>query len=195
MMNSSSKTRVLIATLLAGAAAASASAQTNSNPQPYMGANVSLYSKYDLRCDSGVHCDRKADLGGKIFGGYQFEQFGVEALAFGLKSGQGSLKNGNAYEAGSLSQSGLGVVGVLPISEGPFTFKGKLGLAYVRGKASLASGVQDKSSVQPLIGAGVSYAINKQVSINADWDRFQAKYNNGGKSHANMLSMGVSYAF
>lgn len=181
-------------TVLAGAA--SAQTASLSKPDYYAGAGLGVYNKYSLTCAAGAACDRTADLGGKIYGGADLGSFGVEALAFGLKSAQGSLKNGSGLTVpGSVSMSGVGVVGVMPYALGDFTLKGRLGLGYVRGKASLASGVQDDSSVRPLVGLGASYALNKQVSLNADWDRFEAKYSGSGKTHANMLSVGVSYKF
>lgn len=189
--------RILAASLITVlAGAASAQTASLSNPGYYAGAGLGVYNKYSLSCAAGTACDRTADLGGKIYGGADFGSFGVEALAFGLKSAQGSLKNGSGLTVpGSVSMSGMGVVGVLPYALGDFTLKGRLGLGYVRGKASLASGVQDDSSVRPLVGLGASYALNKQVSLNADWDRFEAKYSGSGKAHANMLSVGVSYKF
>ncbi len=181
-------------TVLAGAA--SAQTASLSKPDYYAGAGLGVYNKYSLRCVTGAACDRTADLGGKVYGGADFGSFGVEALAFGLKSAQAGLKNGSGLTVpGSVSMSGVGVVGVMPYALGDLTLKGRLGLGYVRGKASLASGVQDDSSVRPLLGLGASYALNKQVSLNADWDRFEAKYNGSGKAHANMLSVGVSYKF
>lgn len=189
--------RILAASLITVlAGAASAQTASLSKPDYYAGAGLGVYNKYSLRCTAGAACDRTADLGGKIYGGADFGSFGVEALAFGLKSAQGSLKNGSGLTVpGSVSMSGVGVVGVMPYALGDFTLKGRLGLGYVRGKASIGSGVQDDSSVRPLVGLGASYALNKQVSLNADFDRFDAKYSNKGKVHANMLSVGVSYKF
>lgn len=191
----STKFRLFIAALMAasaGAASAQSSSSSNSN---YVGASVGLHKRYSIACDAGASCDRSASLGGKVYAGTMFDGFGVEALAFGLKSAQGSLNSGAGRAPGSVSMSGVGIVGVLPFTQGDFTLKGKLGLGYVRGKASIAGGVQDDSSVRPLLGAGVSYALNKQVSLNADLDRFSAKYSGSGKTHANMLSLGVSYKF
>jgi hypothetical protein len=187
----------LVATAALGLAG-TASAQSSSNtttPSAYVGANVGLYNKYSIGCDAGASCDRTAKLGGKIYGGYDFGGYGVEALAFGVKSAQGSVRPGATSVPGSVSETGAGVVGVLPYAVGDFTLKGKLGLAYVRGKASYAGGVSDKSMFTPLVGASVAYPINKTVSLSADWDQFRAKYAADRSVHVNMFSVGLSTKF
>ena len=193
-----SKFQVLIASLVATAGlglAGAASAQSNSQPSAYVGANVGLYNKYSLACDGGVTCDRTGKLGGKVYGGYDFGAYGVEALAFGVKSAQGSVKPGAVSVPGSVSLSGAGVVGVLPYAVGDFTLKGKLGVAYARGKASYAGGVSNKSTFTPLIGASVAYPLSKTVSVSADWDQLRGKYANDRSTHVNMFSVGLSTKF
>lgn len=193
-----SKSRILFAALIASlAGAASAQTASLSSPGYYVGTGLGVYNKYSLACTTGSDCDRTADFGGKIYGGADFGSFGVEALAFGLKSAQGTLKNAAGTSVpGAISMSGFGVAGVVPLySIADFSLKGRLGLGYVRGKASLGNSVLDDSSVRPLVGLGASYAINKQVSLTADWDRFEAKYGGTSKTHANMLSLGVNYKF
>ncbi len=198
-----SKFQVLIAALVATAslgmagtaAAQSSSSNTSNNPSAYVGANVGVYNKYSIGCDAGVNCDRTAKLGGKIYGGYDFGSYGVEALVFGVKSAQGSVRPGATSVPGSVSETGVGVVGVLPYAVGDFTLKGKLGLAYARGKASYAGGVSDKSMFTPLVGASVSYPINKTVAVSADWDQFRAKYATDRSVHVNMFSVGLSTKF
>lgn len=198
-----SKTQVLIASLLAtagigfaGAASAQTSSNSNSSPSAYVGGNIGVYNKYDIRCDTGVACDRKASRSGKLYGGYDFGGFGVEALVYSTGKATGSVTQGGLSVPGKLSQSGVGVVGVLPYSLGDVTLKGKLGLAYARGKAEYtAGGVSDKSTLTPLVGASVGYALTKTVSLNADWDQTRAKYNSDNRSRVNMFSLGVSTKF
>ena len=187
---------VLIASLVATASLALAgTAAAQSSSSAYAGANVGVYNKYSLACGSGAECDRTASVGGKVYGGYDFGSWGVEALAFGVKSAQGSVYNGSTTVPGSVSLSGAGVVGVLPYTSGDFTLKGKLGLSYARGKASYAGGVSDKSTVAPLVGASVGYALTKTVSLNADWDQFRSKYASDNRTHVNMFSIGLSTKF
>lgn len=155
---------------------------------PYVGANAGLYSRYELSCDMALACDRSARLSGKVYTGYAFGQFGFEAMAFKIGAAQGS--------AGKLSQSGVALLGVLPLNSGDFTFKGKLGLAYARGTAQDAGASSSKSSLHPVLGTSFAYAISKSVSVNADWDQLRAKAGNDGtKTRVNMFSLGLSLHF
>ncbi|UDF33468.1 UNVERIFIED_ORG: porin family protein [Shinella sp. XGS7] len=196
-----SKTRASLMALIAlgAAGAASAAPVAQQGESNYVGGSLGLYKKYDLNCDTGVKCDKTPSTAGKIYGGHMFdERYGVEAMAFGMKSGVGSIKDkAGASVPGSVNLRGLGVSGVAAFGEGPFTFKGRLGVAYTKGKSNnYSTGTSEsKSSLQPLIGAGVSYALSKEVSLNADWDRVSGKYNGNAKTHANMVSVGLSYKF
>lgn len=186
-----SKFQVLIATALTAMAGAAAAAESN-----YVGANAGLYNKYNLSCSAGVKCDKTASFGGKIYGGHNFGNFAVEGMAFTTNSAKGNVLKNGSNVAGDVRSRGLGVYGVLPLSFDAFTLKGKLGVGYVNSKAHYAAGGEvSKSSFAPIIGAGVSYAINKQLSLNGDWDQIRGKYSNEGKTRANMFSVGLSYAF
>jgi hypothetical protein len=191
----------LIASLIAvfGAAAAGnvAAAGPQDQPQAYMGANLGLYSKYDFSCSAGQKCDKTASFGGKVYGGMMYEQWGLEALAFGTGKGEGTLKLGGKDAQGSVKMGGLGLVGVVPLNFGDFSLKGKLGLAYTHGTANYKSGASEsKNSVAPLFGAGLSYTFSKQVSLTADLDHISAKYNKAGdKAAVNMFSVGASSKF
>lgn len=193
-----SKFQALIATIVAGlgvALSGAAAAQTSAGP--YVGGNINLYSKYSLNCDAGVTCDKTAKLGGKVYGGYDFGQYGVEAFAFSVGGAQGSLKNGATSVAGKVREDGVGVYGVLPITNGDFTFKGKLGLAYTRGRASYAAGGSNSDKIfTSAIGAGVGYALTKTLSLNADWDQVGARYTEDSpRVRVNMFSVGLSHKF
>nr|WP_316638810.1 outer membrane beta-barrel protein [uncultured Roseateles sp.] len=187
------KFQILLAsalTALAGAASAQAAGQS------YVGASIGLQNKYSIDCLTGVACDKTGSFGGKVYGGYNIDQFAIEGMAFTTGRAKGSLVQNGSLVAGEVRNMGLGVYGVLPLTVDNFTFKGKLGLAYVNSKASYtAGGSQSKSSFTPIVGAGVSYAINKQWSINGDWDQIRGKYSSDGKARVNMLSAGLSYKF
>lgn len=187
----------LIAALGTAAVGGNAAAGPQAQPEAYMGANLGLYSKYDISCSAGEKCDKTPSFGGKIYGGMMYEQWGLEAVAFGTGKGEGTLKLGGKDAQGSVKMGGLGVVGVLPLGFGGFTLKGKLGAAYTHGTANYKSGASDsKNSIAPLFGAGLSYAFSKQVSLTADLDHISAKYNTAGdKAAVNMLSIGASYKF
>lgn len=189
---------VPLAASLAGALLSSPAAaqQASGGPSAYAGGNIGLYNKYDLSCSGGVSCDRTAKFGGKVYGGYDYGAYGVEALAFSVNAGRGAVQQGSTTVAGAVREQGLGLVGVLPYTAGDFTLKGKLGVAYTRGKVNFAAGGSDgKKSLQPLIGASVSYPLSKTLSLSADWDQLRAKYSENTRVHVNMFSVGLSHKF
>ncbi|MEJ6005338.1 outer membrane beta-barrel protein [Paucibacter sp. AS339] len=191
--------RTLAATLTGAFALAVTAGSASAAPQAesYVGANVGVYNKYDSKCSSGQKCDQTASLGGKIYGGINYENFGVEVMAFGAGKGEGTLRQAGQDAQGSVKIGGLGVVGTLPLQLGDVTLKGKLGAAYTRGVANYtAGGSESKNSFGLLGGAGLSYALSKTLSVNADYDYLSAKYNKAGdKASVNMFSLGLSYKF
>lgn len=195
-----SKFQAVIAPLVASlgvALSGAAAAQTSPGTGPYVGANINLYSKYSLDCDAGVNCDKTPRLGGKVYGGYDFGTYAIEAFAFNAGGAKGSLRDGAISLPGKLRQDGLGVVGVLPFTTGDLTFKGKLGVAYVRGRASYAAGGSSSDKAfAPVVGAGISYALSKTLSLNADWDQTRAEYGlHSPRTTVNMFSLGLSTKF
>ncbi len=187
--------KTLASALLMGAAVGSAQAGPQS--EAYVGANIGLYDKYDIKCNAGQKCDQTASFGGKVYGGMDYENFGVELMAFGVGKGEGRLRRGGQDAQGDVKIGGLGVVGTVPLRFGDFTLKGKLGGAYTRGVANYAGGgSESKNSFGLLAGAGLSYALSKTLSLNADYDYLSAKYNKAGdKANVNMFSVGLSYKF
>lgn len=187
-MTGQTQTRLTMLLAVAAACFLTGHAEADVLVGPYVGANAGLYSRYELSCEMTLPCDRSARLSGKVYGGYAFGQFGFEAMAFRIGAAQGNT--------GALRESGVALLGVLPLNSGDFTFKGKLGLAYARGTAQNASTSSSKSSVQPVLGTSFAYAISKSVSVNADWDQLRAKTgNDGAKTRVNMFSLGLSVHF
>lgn len=176
---------------LGGAAAAQATTG------PYVGANINVYSKYSIDCDAGFNCDKTGRLSGKVYSGYDFGGYGIEALVFAAGSVEGTLIDGPLPYAGTLRQDGVGLVGVLPFTSGDLSFKGKLGVAYVRGRASyIGRGSSSDKAFTPMVGASVGYALTKTLSMNADWDQTRAEYGlHSPRTTINMFSLGLSTKF
>jgi OOP family OmpA-OmpF porin len=136
------------------------------------------------------------DSGFKIFGGYQFNQhFGVEIAYVDL----GKAKYSGTFGAlpvtgGSVDTSGLNmsIVGTLPLNPS-FELFGKVGLFAWEAKAHDTtggvpfSGMDDGADVS--FGIGVSFNISKNVSIRAEWERFNAV------DSIDFLSLGVAFKF
>ena len=58
-----------------------------------------------------------------------------------------------------------------------------------------AGGSDTKNAVVPVAGLGVSYALNKQWSINGDWDHIRSKFSSQEKASTNLFTVGASYRF
>lgn len=193
-----SRFKALMATAIAGLGVAlGGAAAAQVTPGPYLGANINVYSKYSIDCDVGVNCEKTGRLSGKIYGGYDFGNYGLEALVFAAGEVKDSLFDGALSHPGMVRQDGIGLVGVLPFTSGDLSFKGKLGVAYVRSRASYTSGgsTSDKAFT-PIVGAGVSYALSKTLSMNTDWDQTRAEYGlHSPRTTINMFSLGLSTKF
>ncbi|MCU6432420.1 porin family protein [Undibacterium sp. Jales W-56] len=200
-----------IATLFTGAIAGSAMAADNlpTQAQTYAGINFAAQAKYDLSCLGTTSCDTKAKSSGKIYAGY----LAAPTLFEGVNVSQGAelmyYKVGSAvatYPA-SLSNSssetllrstdGLAASYVLQANFNDFSLNGRAGIAYTRNKvtSSLAgNSTTDKAFIVPVFGLGIRYAVAKNISLNADYDRLPNKFGSD-KGVINMLSLGVGYKF
>ncbi|MBY0236750.1 MAG: porin family protein [Burkholderiaceae bacterium] len=178
--------------------AAQAQPSVSQETSTYVGGNIGLLNNYRLDCNDGAACERNGKLSGKVYIGHNSEilgGLGIEAMAFSVGSAKGSLQRNGVSEAGSIKQSGVGASVVLPWEMGDFGLKARLGVGYVRGSVSYASGgSQARWSFQPLLGLGGSYALSKQMTLNLDWDAFSAIYGSG-TSRMGMLSAGISFKF
>jgi opacity protein-like surface antigen len=172
-------------------ATGAASAQTE------FGIALGARSPYSLSCSSGTPCDRSAGSSGKVFiDSLLTPSFGLGAMAWRTGQAQGSFQTPNGLLAGRGRSNGLAVTAYVPLTLDNFTFKARLGLAHSRGQVDYSGGGSaSKSSWQPVIGAGASYALNGNWSVNADWDRLPTRFSNSQKSSLNLFSLGVAYKF
>ena len=175
-MNKLSLALTTVSALVAAATAGSARAADDM----YVGAGIGVRSHVDLNCAAGAACDRNGNASGKIF--------------FGKATGTVGSPAGNV--PGSVKAEGLGVAGTARLNYGDFTAKARLGAAYVHGRTSYDAGGSDsKNSLAPLVGVGVSYALNKQWSLNADLDVVRAKFSSQEKASTQLYTLGASYRF
>jgi OOP family OmpA-OmpF porin len=181
-------------------------AQTNASPW-YLGGSVGK-SGLKLRTEnlnanlSGVQ--DTSDTGLKVYGGYQFTpNWAVEVQYASL--GKYSYTEGTA--SGHIKTDGFSVaaVGSYPVTADIKVF-GKLGMAAQKFKLSAKdtttgdSGWAKASETTPLIGAGVDYALSKQLSLRAEYEYFGVPTlaragNQKVKLRTDLLSVGLRYQF
>lgn len=192
-MNKLSLALTTATAIAAAAAAGSARAAEDS----YVGAGIGARSHTDLSCNGAAPCDRNASGSGKIYFGRDLtESLGAEAFAYRLGKAKGTVGSPAGDVAGRTQAEGLGVAATARTRVDDFSFKARLGLAYEHGRASYAAGGSDtKNSVVPVAGLGVSYALNKQWSLNGDWDHVRSKFSSQEKASTNLFTVGASYRF
>lgn len=184
----------LIFALIAGTAAMTAAqAQTTDAPRAYIGAGVASVD-HDF---AGSNDSDGWKAGGKLFGGVDFNQ------TFGLEAGYTDFRKSRAnYSIGGLNGSaesdgyGAYVAGkaTMPINEQTSLY-GKLGVAHTKAKLrSAAVGLNHSESDNGVYaGVGVQYAINQQVSLLAEYERYGKKKDFGAKP--DVLTIGAKYNF
>jgi OOP family OmpA-OmpF porin len=144
---------------------------------------------------AGASCDDK-DTAFRAFGGYNFNQY------FGAELGYADLGKVKASAGGTSAEWrtkpwDLMAVGTLPLAE-KFSLYGKLGWYWADTKLSgdlLGSGSQSSNHGTYAVGAG--YDFNRNLGLRAEWQRYGdvGGDNVGGKSDADMYSIGVVYRF
>lgn len=116
--------------------------------------------------------------GWKVYTGYQFNKYlGVEGGYANLNdvtATTGTLRTNVVSDAWTLA-----AVGALPVTD-KLSVIGKVGAAYVlseiKAKAGTALTVTSgDDSYEPYYGVGVSYALLDNVSLRAEWERFDRK--------------------
>lgn len=186
----------LIVALIASAAAISA-AQAQDTPRAYVGVGVaSADHENSIPGAAGVDADGyKAS--GKIFAGYDFNRtWGVEAgytdfrdssvnYRIGNVPGNGETKGHAVYLAGKAS---------MPIND-QFTAYAKLGVTRTKNELETVNASLNRSdSKTEAYGAlGVQYAINQNVALVAEYERYGKTKDFGAKP--NVWTIGAKYTF
>jgi OOP family OmpA-OmpF porin len=147
-------------------------------------------SKLSFDCGAAASCD-KTDTGFKIMGGYKFMPNLAAEIGY-FDFGKAKATNldikGTGFGAGVAYHQDLapnwGVVA-------------RGGIAQVKTELSGSTNDSD-SNVEPYLGLGIGYRLNKNLSIDGSWDYSRGKYNKGGideSGSANMFSAGVTFGF
>lgn len=195
---------MLLASALLGASGAAAAADLSPG---YMGVDVGYRNHYNFDCLSGSPCERNAGASTRVYGGYtlgQGEAFGlkstraVEVAAFTGGSVKGAFRDGTgALSPGKGKLSGVSVVvaSATQLSDN-WAWTTRLGLVAEHGKVNYTAGGSDSTNTLAVtVGTGLSYAIDRNWSLNADWNYLPARMGKAAKSNLNVFSVGAAYHF
>ncbi|KQQ88357.1 outer membrane beta-barrel protein [Massilia sp. Leaf139] len=188
----------LIFALIAGSAVMTAAqAQTTTTPRGYVGAGLAtVENEHRIPGATGVE-DSSYKTSGKVFGGVDIDQrFGVEAgytdfrtsrtnYAVNGINGTAETEGYGAYLAGKAT---------MPINEKTGVY-GKLGVAHTKHEMNANTpGISRKVSDNGVYaGVGVQHAINDNVSVIAEYERYGKKADFGARP--DVITIGAKYAF
>lgn len=189
--------KLIFALIATTAAMTAAQAQTTTSPRPYVGIGVaSADHEYRLPGVGEVDSDGwKAS--GKLFGGVELDQtFGVEAGYTDFRKSRANYSIGNLSASAESEGYGAYLAGkaTMPLNEQTSIY-GKLGVAHTKAKLRSATpGLNfDESDNGVYAGVGVQYAVNQQVSLLAEYERYGKKKDFGAKP--DVLTIGAKYSF
>jgi OOP family OmpA-OmpF porin len=149
--------------------------------------------------------------GAKLFGGYQFNQYGAAEVSYVNLGKFTLLANGNisgtpTTASGSYKARGYGVdaVATWPITP-EFGVLGRIGVFRWTVDASASTSVSNNPSIDTRhkatgnsldFGVGVKYGIHKNVDVRAELQRFQGiGTDKTGKSDVDSISASLVYRF
>jgi hypothetical protein len=178
--------KILLLPILAVSFAVPAQAQTQG---AYLGAgalHASTDNARDFALATGSTAADKSASGVKVYGGYLWNQYGVEAGYYDL--GTYDVMTG-AVKSDDFKVSAFTVSGVLAIPLGSrVTFNGKLGIAFTSAKyrcyAFCLFPDTNESDIAAIFGAGIGWRLAPHITLRADLESI------GDVSHAAGLNTG-----
>jgi OmpA-OmpF porin, OOP family len=148
-------------------------------------------------------------VAGRVFGGYQFNQYTGLELGFTKfsnmnTSGIYTFSGYNFSTSGTIKTYATDVVAKLnlPLSNG-FNIFGKLGVAYLNEQWSISSSNASIGSVNasgtedgflPTFGLGLGYDVNQNISADVSWMRIQ-QVGSVNLDSTDTVMVGLSYHF
>ncbi len=208
-------------TLVAAMAVVGLGAAAPSYAQWYIGASI---GKSDIKFNNAAQSDQFLDLGFtnattvsdtkdtgyRAFGGYQIHPYvAIEAAYVDL--GRFGFRT-DVSPAGSLSGStridgfDVSALGTVPLGE-RFGLFGRVGVYAAQTRTSYTGGgsietliggeTQKKRGTKLVYGAGATFNINKNLALRGEWSRYEKLGDvfTGGRTDANLYSLGVVYRF
>ena len=150
--------------------------------------------------------DRERSTGYKLFGGYKFnpnfalEGGYVDLGKFGFTAN--TLPTGTLNGDIRLRGFNLDAVGILPLTD-RFSAQARVGLASIQardnfsgtGAVSVSNPNPSKRDTNIKLGVGLEYAINPNLSVRGDLERYRVNDAVGNRGHIDMASVGLVYYF
>ena len=150
-------------------------------------------------CVASFPCD-SSSTHGKLFAGYRIgESVDVQAVFFdaGRFKGGDTTPLGTEF-GGTFKVSGVGVTGGYRWQLAPsWSLGGRAGLAAVRTRfdyANPAFGTASKTTLRPLVGLSLAYAITPAVRLSLDYDATLFKVHTT-RGSLQMLGLAAQYSF
>lgn len=159
----------------------------------YIGFNVGRSSFNSLGNGTGLYSSNQRDTSYNLSGGsYLNDNLGVELAysAFGRVN-----RAGGTTDADGIS---LSLIAKAPIAQ-QFNLLGRLGTTY--GRSNVSSGVGSGVSAGRASGFGLSYGIGAEYVLTSNlsavlqYDEYNLKFANAGRSKINTTSLGLRYRF
>lgn len=183
----------------------------------YVGGDIGVRNSYKLDCISGLECDKKANRSGRIYAGYTLgsneflgkENIGsIEFSNFLIGSADGGIVNKDGVATqGRGKVKGVALVHSSAMKLGnDFSLVTRVGASYAHGTVDYATtagkndygrgGKDSRNTFGLTYGVGMAYALDKNWSLNADWNYVPVKFSDKGKNNGvNMFSLGAAYHF
>jgi len=201
----------MCAAALAGAALlASAQARADDVSPGYVGGSIGVNSSYSTTCYNIDGCNDKTNSSGKLYGGYTLNTRtawdshkvtdSVELSSFWINGKSAS----DGFFQNRQKTTGAAVTWATAMELGSgFSLNSRLGLAYTRTREEQSGGglpgtlSSNFNRFGATAGVGLSYALNRNWSLHADYDYVPIKTWSGSNAngHVNMWSAGAAYHF
>ncbi|HEX8612498.1 MAG TPA: outer membrane beta-barrel protein [Telluria sp.] len=188
-------TTPLLAALLLTVFGNAASAASYGDTSPiYAGGGIGRM-QFSAQCGAAGACKGQDNASGKLFAGFNFAPFsawqGSELTSsvelVGYRGGKASLG-----QRGAASFGGAGLSYRISSREtDALSVHARAGLARLSGKfdgvSSASTGVTG--------GLGMAYALDKHLSLTADYDVLKAGFGALARTHVHLLTLGAAYKF
>lgn len=186
-----------------GSSAASAASYGDTSPI-YAGAAVGRL-QYKTFCGPDGRCTVHDNGSGKVYAGFSFAPTSLWAgseltnsiEAVGYFSGKVAIRMFPGNEFMDESYRGGGVVYKASLRQtDALSVHGRVGMARITSKYRFRDlDIADSHKTGVTGGLGLSYAINKNVALTADYDMFKARFGQVEDRNVHLFTVGAAYKF